>query len=169
MGHANNLYHHKLLTSALGALSNNATRCYWVILGELWLRADNVLGQPDWAAGLMCACRALLIVLTAPVTRVSVKASTWLHGRRAAIVIWWLGSRGKGASGRGGRGNKNHRKLLSRSPVTVGQQPSPSQAFSDHTGESTQKRTPPWVFIIWRRHTVSTDVRGGCTVVWTTQ
>lgn len=33
--------------------------------------------------------------------------------------------------------------------------------FSDHTGESTQKRTPPWVFIISRRHTVSADVRGG--------
>lgn len=46
---------------------------------------NNMLGLPDRAARLQ---GLVLIVLTAPVTWLSVKESTWLLGQNAAIVVW---------------------------------------------------------------------------------
>lgn len=66
-----------------------------------------------------------------------------------------------------GHGKYNDRKLVSRSPVTVWRLPSPSKVLPpDRTVEYSRKWiTPPGVFMVWCRHTVST-VSVVCTQLW---
>lgn len=158
------LLHHKLLTLHL----STAVLVICGGTGHTGRTHSEKCAWPAWPDGSVTVrlLDLMSIVLAVPVTYLTY--STWLPGKCAAIVIVLPGSSDEGAVG-GGAGNKETGSWCHGHPSRYDNTTPHPNPPSDHSIEDKWKwTTPPCVFIIWRRHTVS-SVCVGVAILWSVE